>query len=252
MIDSLEARRLLATVTMNAGRLRIEGTSLSDDVSVVRLGKTQGQVLVKGVAEGAAFDLATTRSITFNGGTGNDRITLGRVAIKCLLVGGIGNDSLSASEGRKNDTLIGGDGNDYLFGGAGNDDLNGGNGGDAMLGGFGDDVVRVKSEVPTDDTAVGGAGNDTVSLATYDQGTTTRIGPANPDRQTVTDIVLGDFEVFIGSNFADTVFNASGRPMAILGGTGNDTLVSGKADDTLSGGGGNDSLVGSGSDVLNQ
>ena len=198
------------------------------------------------------FDLNAVRSVTFDGQAGDDVITLGRLAYKSLLVGGDGNDSLSASDGRRSDTLMGGDGNDYLFGGAGNDTLDGGNGGDLMLGGLGDDTIFVKSEITTDDTASGGEGSDTISLANYDQGTTSVIGVFNANKQRVTDAIAGDIEVFVGGRFPDVIFNASGRPVAMFGGDDNDSIFSGRANDTLIGGPGDDSLVGDAGDRIVQ
>jgi Ca2+-binding RTX toxin-like protein len=253
MIDALESRRLLSSVTFNAaaGKISITGTNRGDDIAIVRFGQAQVRV-IDGGRVALTAGLANVRSITFFGGAGNDRITLGRVAIRAYLDGGIGDDSLSASEGQRNDTILGGDGDDYLFGGAGKDTLNGGNGGDRMLGGIGDDMVFVKSELPTDDFVSGGDGIDTIDLSTYAQSTTTRIGPANPDPQTITDVVLGDVEIFIGSEFTDLVYNAAGRPITVYGRGGNDTLYSGRANDTFVGGDGNDVFFGDAADTFVQ
>ncbi len=91
-------------------------------------------------------DFPEQKSITENGGNGND-----------ILDGGNGNDILKGGSG--NDTLTGGAGNDTLFGGNGNDILDGGNGKDTLNGGKGNDILDGGNG---NDTLTGGAGDDTL------------------------------------------------------------------------------------------
>ncbi len=78
-----------------------------------------------------------TKTMTIDGGAGNDLLTGG--GARSVIIGGTGNDILYGGAG--NDILLGGDGNDDLFGGDGNDVLVGGNGNDILNGGNGRDVL---------------------------------------------------------------------------------------------------------------
>jgi Ca2+-binding RTX toxin-like protein len=135
-----------------------------------------------------------------DGGIGND--TLGAMSGYSTLIGGDGNDSLSAgvdsghsmSGGEGDDTLFGslatmsgGNGNDQMYGsglltGEAGDDILSGGGGATLLGGIGSDTINANYsggdliDAGDDDdlihgpswgnvTMIGGAGNDTVDLA---------------------------------------------------------------------------------------
>ncbi len=245
MIDSLESRRLLASVSIVAGKLRIEGTSGNDVIAVARFGAGQAQVIDNGNVA-FTFDLAAVRSISFAGLGGDDLITIGRVPLKAYLNGGDGNDSLSASAFDRADTLIGGDGADYLYGGPGNDLLDGGADGDLILAGDGDDRIILLSEALTDDTVSGGLGTDTVDASAYPNGVVLEVGNPDADPVTVSDDILGDVEVIIGSAFNDDISVFSGRSVRVEGGAGNDTITTGRGNDTLIGGPGNDLLSSAG------
>ncbi|MFJ8006840.1 calcium-binding protein [Streptomyces fagopyri] len=107
------------------------------------------------------------------GGTGNDIITVGRLA---TVAAGDGNDTVEAgggynivSGGKGNDVLRGGaagqilngdDGNDAIHGGAGDDSLYGGKGDDVLYGNSGADKMYGNSG---DDRLYGGPGRDTLS-----------------------------------------------------------------------------------------
>lgn len=136
------------------------------------------------------------------------------------IIGGAGNDALTATRG--DDTLIGGLGNDTLEGGAGNDTLDGGAGNDVLRGGDGDD------------TLIGGLGNDTLEG-----------GAGN-------DILDGGdgIDILRGGDGDDTLLGGAGND-TLEGGTGNDTLDGGEGDDTLRGGAGDDALTGgAGNDII--
>jgi Ca2+-binding RTX toxin-like protein len=81
------------------------------------------------------------------GGAGNDRITAGASPIGVSIQGNEGDD-----------TLNGGNANDSLEGGAGNDSLVGGGGNDTLRGGDGDD--RLNALDLNNDTVDGGDGDD--------------------------------------------------------------------------------------------
>jgi len=250
MLDLLEPRQLLSTVTFTHGKIRIEGTAGNDVVQVVRFSKAQGQVLDNGNVA-LTFDLKSASGISFNGNAGDDLITIGHVNIKSFLVGGSGNDSLSASDGLASDTILGSDGSDYLFGGAGNDSLEGGALDDTMLGGEGNDFIVPLSSVGNDDFISGGNGRDTVDGTKYPTKVTWQVGIANPNGLNVNDTILGDVEIINGTAFDDTITVSSGRSVRLDGGAGNDTLLTGKGSDTIVGGAGRDSIdAGRGDDTI--
>ena len=247
MIIRLEPRTHFASISFDeiTGRIRVTGTEQADSISLSLVGNGRFAINdASNAGEPETFPLATTKSIVFQGLGGNDIFTMGRVRLVAYMDGGTGADSLSASNGDRDDTLIGNDGKDYLFGGRGNDLLDGGNGGDRMLGGRGDDYIFCKSEVLTDDFVSGGRGQDTVDLGQYLQGTTTRLGLLNPTSQSVTDVILADIEVFYGSEFRDSISLAYNRPVQIFGRGGNDVIRGGEGNDTLYGGAGFDVIKG--------
>ena len=155
---------------------------------------------------------------TIDGLAGNDAIRAGGGSD--FIFGGLGLDFLFGENG--NDELDGGGGNDELDGGNGNDILNGGSGADKMKGGDGDDIYFVSSladiviELPNQ-------GNDTVKCSASVYQLT-----ANVERL-----------MFIGvGNFTGAGNNLDNE---IIGGSGNDRLVSnGSGDDDFNGGGGGD------------
>jgi serralysin len=76
------------------------------------------------------------------GGSGNDKITIDRLAGDLTLVkGGTGNDTLRVKAG-DHVSMIGDAGNDRLYGGTGGQRLYGGSGNDTLSGGPGKDVVK--------------------------------------------------------------------------------------------------------------
>ncbi|MBC7782786.1 MAG: hypothetical protein H7144_03020 [Burkholderiales bacterium] len=241
MLDQLERRFMLSTVSIGQGKLRIEGTANNDAIRVARFSKTQGQV-TEGATVLFTFQLREIIGISFNGRAGNDSIELGRINIKSFLVGGSGDDSLSASRGDARDTIFGGDGSDYLFGGGANDSLDGGLLDDTMLGDSGDDTIIVLSSLGNDDFISGGAGTDIVDGSAYPTKVTWEVGNGNPNGLNVNDTIAGDVENIIGTAFNDTIKVLSGRSVRVDGGAGNDTITTGSGNDTVIGGAGRDSI----------
>jgi Ca2+-binding RTX toxin-like protein len=210
-LETLESRVLLS-VSLEAGQLRIGGTAGDDQIKLSHPLLVPGQLrpyitrtLVEVNGEQYSFKTKNIKVIKINALEGNDRIKIGPEptfscalcrmpvkldlmafypAIPTLLVGGPGADSIIGGNGR--DRIYGGDGDDTLYGGSGNDLLDGGEGDDALSGFVGNDML------------VGAAGND------------------------VLDGIEGNDQLFAGS--------------------GKDTLYANSAADFLSGGEGEDLL----------
>ncbi|MGE8944519.1 calcium-binding protein [Leptospira interrogans] len=145
-----------------------------------------------------------------NGGAGND-----------LLVGGAGNDTLNGDGG--DDILDGGEGDDIIDGGAGNDTIIGGTGNDIAYGGSGDDVF-VAFAGDGDDHYDGGEGTDT-----YDASSTSA------------DLVI---DLTAGTAVSDDVGTDTLKDIEkVIGGSGNDVIVSNEAPNVLVGGPGHDVFV---------
>jgi len=150
-----------------------------------------------------------------------------------------------------NDTLRGGAGDNTLFGASGHDRLLAdGNGSDTLFGGSGDDSLAGAGGA---DRFFGGAGFDTLFDGLdampdlYDGGT--EIGAlskndivsyAGASDAVTVDLLLG--VGLAGAAAGDLYSNLEG----VVGGAGNDTLISGSGLSEISGAGGNDTLVANG------
>lgn len=179
-----------------------------------------------------------------------------------VVLGGKGNDALSArwapcSDGAAPPTvkcmLAGNSGDDTLTGSAFADLLDGGNGNDTLSGGLGSD------------TLIGGAGVDTVSYAERSNPVKVSLNAAQPwvagqnGEAGENDSIASDIENLTGGAGNDALRGSAaaniirGREGAdtIEGGLGNDSLYGDAGDDLLYGGAGNDMLVGgAGADTL--
>ncbi len=152
-----------------------------------------------------------------DGGTGDDDIGGGKI-----LIGGEGNDTLTASSGR---TVL-------LDGGTGNDELRPGANSELVLGGTGIDTVHYNSShsVQVD-----------LRLAIQLGEIYNRYGQMTFNY--AAGDVLSSIENVTGSNGNDTLVGNE-FDNVINGSNGNDTLVGGGGIDTLLGGAGNDTLEG--------
>lgn len=182
-----------------------------------------------------------------------------------MLVGGLGNDSLSA-----------GNGNDTLDGGQGNDNLQGGQGDDVYLfeRGWGQDTIAdVDVATGSRDAIVFGAGitpDDIVAthadghLYLKLKGSTDSITVVHYfryDTHVVEEIRFADGSILTHQQLRESFLTGGdgndqriGFPVSDLlsGGLGNDILHGGRGNDTLLGGQGNDMLYGGGDDDLLQ
>lgn len=204
--------------------------------------------------ESGENDLVDTTIQIVIGGGGNDSISAGSVTNAVSLYGAGGADNLVGSSG--NDYLEGGAGNDSLTGNDGNDTLNGLAGNDNMAGGNGDDLFSCGSAADGADTLSGGAG--TANEADYSGRSNalsiTMDTLASDGESGENDKVGVDIDIIIGGGGNDSI-NASGtgvtHSVSLFGAGGADTLSSGASNDSLEGGSGNDSLsAGSGDDSL--
>ena len=219
---------------------------------------------------------SSVTSVSINGGTGDDTITVGNLtgvvptlltitggvgddtlsaagasigSIRLSLDGGAGNDSITGSSG--DDTLLGGDGDDIVSGGLGNDSLNGGAGQDRMTGDAGDDSLDGSDGDDTlrgfdgNDSLLGGDGNDYLISG---KGNDTASGDAGADSITGD---AGDDSLFGGTG-ADTInggdgadtIEGNGESDSLTGDLGNDLIRGGDGNDTIDGGDGNDTMIG--------
>ncbi len=208
-------------ITQNAGKVNIDGTSLSDSViveyvlgiggpvSIVPTAWIRVQASNNNGAKSMHFPSALVQLICFEGHAGNDSF-VNQTAKPSEAYGGAGNDNFQG--GSATDRLFGGSGNDQLHGGAGNDVILGDSGADFLWGDAGEDFI------------VGGDGNDTL-----------RGGTGN--------------DHLIGRNGNDTLWGENGND-TLEGNDGNDTLVGGDGRDLLIGGTGRDLLEGGNDDDL--
>ncbi len=220
---------------------------------VVQSANGKLQVLINNVADTSYSNIstATVRSISVDGGTGDNLIDLRNVTstafsrtggVTVSVQGAAGKDTIFGSG--FSDALSGGDGDDSLDGGAGDDSLDGGLNNDTLTGGFGTDSLD-GGDGTTDVLTEFSAAN--LTLTAFDL---TRSGDADD-----TDEFLGIERAMLLGGGAANVFDASEAtiPVTLFGGGGNDLLVSGSqsdfidgqaGDDTITGGNGNDSLAG--------
>ncbi|MEQ1627173.1 MAG: calcium-binding protein, partial [Nitrospira sp.] len=163
------------------------------DAVTVNATAAEVELVVGGSGDDVVTAIGSLNGVTFYGGEGNDQLT-----------GGDGVDVLIGEAG--NDTLVGWNGSDVLNGGAGDDTFSGGAGDDAFYAGMGDDQID------------GGDGTD--SISGEDGGDT-----------------------IFGGNDADYLYGGDGNDV-INGDDGNDTMVGEAGNDSLTGGAGSDVLIG--------
>jgi Ca2+-binding RTX toxin-like protein len=202
---------------------------------------------------GGAGDDRLTGLGDFDGGDGNDFISVGKSA---TLVAGDGRG------GNGNDTLVGsGPGLVRLYGDAGDDlidmtagaasyhILQGGDGADTILGSAGDENI---SGGPGADSVSAGGGSDTVSSYAVD-------GPDTSDGGAGIDLLYADLSSLAAGfgadlsnsatlqSFADGTRFVNFEAVNFIAGAGNDTVTSSNSNvvNNVYGGGGNDSLTGS-------
>ena len=173
--ETLEQRRVLAAAILEGDALTIVG---SDDADHIELSSVVSGIVQVSVGEGDRFDLneealrsnglslsadgrrLEVRTSVDGGGEGEVVDTIfGPIdtVSKITIVGGDGDDTLSARGVSEDVLILGGGGNDTITGGLGNDLIDGGDGNDSIDGGRGDDNIVGNAG---DDFILGGDGND--------------------------------------------------------------------------------------------
>ena len=142
VIDRLESRMLLSSVTLEDGVLTIDGTDGPDTV-VVRPHDSGKTLKVNDDGVFHFFKSKEVDRIVFRGGAGDDsfRVRDYRAEIDAVVwaTGGAGNDVLGGGAG--DDSLVGGAGEDVISGGAGDNFISGGADGDTLVGREGKDTI---------------------------------------------------------------------------------------------------------------
>ncbi len=168
-----------------------------------------------------------------NVGTDSGESITGNATEASMLLGFMGNDSLSGGSG--NDVLRGGDGYDSLVGNAGDDTLYGDADGAAFYGGAGADTI----------IGVLGAWNsvrywDSDAAVTINLATGTFSGGHAQG-----DTVVNATALHGSDNFGDTLIGSDTVSVELYGRGGDDTIILGAAGVYASGEAGNDTIVGS-------
>ena len=138
-------------------------------------------------------------------------------------------DALDNQTGTNDDVIEAGAGNDTVLAGLGDDEVYGGLGDDSIFGGAGNDTV------------FGGEGSDTVDGGDGDDLINTRTSPGNGRPDSALIIPDNPLTPIDESQFGYTADNDPNTDRdSVLGGAGNDTILTGDDDDTIFGGVGND------------
>lgn len=218
--------------------------------------------------ENTTFSGLNVASLTINGNTGNDSITVASTdpvfSGTITLDGQGGDDTLTGSN--LSDIINGGSGDDSIVGGDMNDTVEGGTGNDTLVGGNGDDEFTWNNGDGTD-MIDGGDGRDvqTVNFGDLagegDMVTVTDGGGGRVNVARAAGTTLGAFSLDLGTvetielNLldGDDVVDASASPsgLTINGGDGADSVTGSALVDRINGDAGDDSLQGlDGDDVI--
>lgn len=150
LISDLDCRLLLDVYGYTMQTLPTQsGRFFSGDVVVRSQYDTGGDDITLAQTSGAlsciingaslTFPLGSCRTISVEGGVGNDTIDATSLSQSIKMRGGVGNDLLFGGGGA--DVILGGEGADSLVGGGGNDLLVGGTGFDYLFGEGGEDLL---------------------------------------------------------------------------------------------------------------
>jgi Ca2+-binding RTX toxin-like protein len=171
-----------AAGALNAGAVTVDLSAKSDatqsyfnnantldtvDINFTIIGSAQADVIVGSMGEDTITGGGTIIADNLSGGSGNDHITGAGGAD--TLDGGAGNDTLNGEGG--NDIINGGTGNDIIAGGSGTDTIEGDAGADVISGGTGNDIFKY-------DTITDSSGNTKDTISDFDQSTLNAVSGA--------------------------------------------------------------------------
>ena len=254
--EKLEDRKLLASVTFDAGLVTVRGDNTADVISLTSSADRQSFTVDVNddPSLSQTFDYSEVTGVTVFALGGNDRInnTLFRDTTiygqngNDVIYGGFRNDRLFGGSGidtivgrTGDDYISGGDDNDRLYGSNGNDTLYGGNGNDTIYGQNGNDFVNGQAGNDSihggngDDSLYGAAGNDTIN------------GNAGLDR-----INGGNGNDYLNGGTDRDIISGSNGDDVLLGEAGNDYLAGNDGNDRIYGQEGADTLLGQAGDDL--
>jgi Ca2+-binding RTX toxin-like protein len=221
VLESLEGRRLLSSVSLSGGVLKLVGDANSHNDLVVQPAAS-GKIFVYANNVSKTFRTADVKSVQFTGGSKADGIFLAsKLELDAVVNAGAGDDDIRLGEG--DDVVNAGDGDDKIWTRPGNDKAYGGNGDDRFLGDEGNDVFEGG---PGNDSADGGGGNDAILAGT---GNDSVIGGNGDDK----------LDAGAGNDYV----RADAGSDTLLGGDGDDTLGGGSGADTFDGGEGRDTFL---------
>ena len=254
--QSLEVRKLLASISFDSGTLTIGGSQDSDNIVITERADGQTEVELNDraseffasdslqsvrifsqegnddvvIQRGSDFQtqLTNLQTVFVSAGEGNDffSFAIPGASADVTAIGDLGNDNFTANQSSfafgvvstNSFSFYGNEGDDVLGGGGGNDLLSGQAGNDRIFGQAGDDAL------------FGGTGNDILN------------GGDGVDRLFGGD---GDDSLLAGS-----LFTSPSNDVAefLVGGGGNDTINGGNSIDRILGGEGRDMIYGNGGD----
>ena len=153
--ESLEARTLLTTFTLDNGLLTVNGTDNNDNIEVRDNGNGEYRVIVG--ADAGLVPISDVDRIQVIARGGNDRIELSGIHVGAEIGAGAGDDTVFG--GFFNDTIRGAGGNDELHGSRGQDFVDGGSGDDTLEGDAGNDTLFGANG---EDVLEAGSGHDSI------------------------------------------------------------------------------------------
>lgn len=227
----------------------LDGSALTEDVSVLFDGDEQGNVTNPGGDNADFSEIEAIRT-----GSGDDTIDASADTVGTDVDSGAGDD-----------TITGGAGDDTLAAGAGEDTVDGGEGADSVAGGDGDDLINLTG-IFGDDTIVGGeageTNGDTVSGSTLTEDVIVTFdgdeqgdfvsqdgnGSANFEEIEAVETGLGDDTVDATLDTLGTTIITNEGEDVIIGGAGDDSIDAGDDDDTITFGQNDTALGGDGAD----
>src|SRR3954468_19549993 len=140
ILETLETRQMMSSVTLADGVMVIQGNSNSANQIGIH---TENNRVWAVTANGSSkrFDVATVRQIRIIGGEKSDSVDVDAgVKIPVYVQTGNGNDTIVSGAG--NDTIRAGNGRDVVTTGAGSDSIRAGNGNDRITAGSGSDRIE--------------------------------------------------------------------------------------------------------------